>query len=964
MISIIQNNDLYEIRFRYNPDVVYIIKQVPGRKWDPDKKLWTIPKDKLGWFVKYIRGTQYERYVKIESLEQLDVNDTVDATATIPDIDLSAIPFYVKAGSKPYAHQLDFMKFAIDRQQRGYKSGFIVCDEQGLGKAVSLDTKVYTPTGYKLMKDIDVGDVVFDMNGNRVEVLRTYYHDNLNMFRITFCDNRSIVCCEDHLWLILNSDKQEFVCNTSQLIDGSFRYQKARSGYSYCNYNVPRCCPIPFDEQEVVIDPWLLGFILGDGSFTQDSVSITTSHNDLVEAVLNHLPDLHTLHKHSYDKISYTIVNSLNSTLDESRNTYIRTHTYPNIVVSEFKRLNLLGCNAKFKFIPDVYKYNSEDVRRSILQGLMDSDGYAMNPRSNTHIFTTTSASLAEDVRWVCESLGYLTSMRSYTSKYNDKITGVAYDVTIRCDDPRELYRYSEKRIRANSRKYKPRRTFKSIEYVGTMPGKCITVSGDTHTYVCDHFIVTHNTVEAMNLAIYNRKQYGFKHCLIICCVNSSKYNWKRDIEEHTNFNEHPYILGTRKKKRGGEKIGSSKDKLEDLVTRKQYGDTDGDDLPYFIITNIESIRYGQKKVYPIVNEIISMINNGEIGMIVVDEIHKNASPGSIQGQKLSYIKKRTNELVEWLPMTGTPITNKPTDVYLPLQLIGGHSFTSFYMWCREFCVYGGYNEIIGYKNIPRLKAMLQNNMIRRMKADVLDLPPKIHYTEYVENTTYQEKLYNETLSSIKKRRNEIVQSMNPLASLLKLRQVNGSPELVDVNLPIDPQYPKHNAKFLRIFELLEEIHSRGEKVVIFSNWVEPLRTLYKFIAKRYKVCYFTGTMNADDRERNKLLFQNDPSHTVLIGTIGAAGTTHTFTAASNIIFLDEPWTPSDKVQAEDRCHRIGTNQPVNIYTLITKDTVDEKVHDILYTKSNISSYIVDNKIDLVNNPKLFDFLLGDTRSK
>ena len=195
----------------------------------------------------------------------------------------------------------------------------------------------------------------------------------------------------------------------------------------------------------------------------------------------------------------------------------------------------------------------------------------------------------------------------------------------------------------------------------------------------------------------------------------------------------------------------------------------------------------------------------------------------------------------------------------------------------------------------------------------------------------------------------------------MKLRQVNGSPELVE-EMPIDTQYYKNNAKLQRLLSLLEEIHERSEKTLIFSNWVEPLRTLYKFIAPRYKVCCFTGTMSEADRQKHKQVFQSNPEYTVMIGTIAAMGTTHTLTAATNVIFYDEPWTPSDKEQATDRAHRIGSTQPINIYTLITAGTIDEKVHNILYTKSGISKFIVDN-LDIRKDPELFDLLLGDSRN-
>ena len=90
----------------------------------------------------------------------------------------------------------------------------------------------------------------------------------------------------------------------------------------------------------------------------------------------------------------------------------------------------------------------------------------------------------------------------------------------------------------------------------------------------------------------------------------------------------------------------------------------------------------------------------------------------------------------------------------------------------------------------------------------------------------------------------------------------------------------------------------------------------------------------------------------------------HTLTVARNVIFYDEPWNATDKAQAEDRAYRIGTTSSVNIYTLITKGTIDERVHNILYTKDGISRYIVDGSLDIHSNPELFDLLLSDTVKK
>ena len=479
-------------------------------------------------------------------------------------------------------------------------------------------------------------------------------------------------------------------------------------------------------------------------------------------------------------------------------------------------------------------------------------------------------------------------------------------------------------------------------------------------------------TNELINYALYQRKRYGYKHCLVITCVNVAKYSWQDDIAKHTNGKEQGYILGSRVITRGKRKgqiryNGSGEDKVDDLKSRHMYADEEAPELPFFIITNIESIgRTKAGKKYILEEAIIDMIESGDISMISIDECHKNMSPQSTQGKVILDIKKRTDRKVQWVPMTGTPIRNKPIDVYTPLKLVDGHAFKSFYLWSHQFCIFGGYGgyEIMGYKNIPLLKEMLQGNMLRREKSEVLDLPPKVHMIEYVENTPYQQNLYDSIAQEIYENKDSILGEINPLAHMLRLRQINGSPELVDDELVVDDDYLKFNAKLARLVELVDDIVESGEKVIIFSNWVEPLRNIYKFISKKHKTCCYTGTMKEADREKHKRVFQTNPDYKVIIGTIGAMGVSATLTAATNVIFYDDCWTPSDKEQAEDRSYRIGTTKSVNIYTLVSKGTIDEYVYKILEDKAAIAKFIVDDKLDLKRNPELFDFLLGRGNSK
>lgn len=478
---------------------------------------------------------------------------------------------------------------------------------------------------------------------------------------------------------------------------------------------------------------------------------------------------------------------------------------------------------------------------------------------------------------------------------------------------------------------------------------------------VCDEQGVG-KTIESLYLALYNKKFHNFKRCLIICCVNMSKYNWMNEIEYHTAGEYSGYILGSRKG-RGG-KInfgGSSADKVEDLKNLTTYGEKDGEELPYFIITNVEVLRMRSGKLHPFADTLIELIKSGEIDSIIIDEVHKNLSPSSQQGKQLLRIKKLTKDSVFWMPMTGTPIVNKPTDLFVPLRLIDAHKMNSFYTWNQQFCVYGGFggHEVIGYKNISQLKQLLQINMIRRTKENALDLPAKIQFEEYVENTPTQNRLMKIVEGELWEDRETILESLNPLSRIMRLRQVNGSPEIIDSEIVIDKSYKSKNAKLVRLLELVEEIVLREEKVVVFSNWVEPLRMIYQFLKPLYKVCTFTGTMNEKERQLHKKTFIENPEYKIMLGTSSSLGTTHTLTVANNIIFYDEPWTASDKQQAEDRCHRIGSTKPLNVYTLLSKDTVDDRVHSIVYGKKAVSGFIVDNQIDIYNNPELFNFLLG-----
>lgn len=447
-------------------------------------------------------------------------------------------------------------------------------------------------------------------------------------------------------------------------------------------------------------------------------------------------------------------------------------------------------------------------------------------------------------------------------------------------------------------------------------------------------------TKEVIDIAVAKKLLYGYKHCLIICGVNGLKYNWKNEVKVHSN--ESAWILGTRVKN-GKERIGSIQDRLEDLNNIDKIDS-------YFIITNMETLRAntctkkGKNKVYDfyVSNKIQQLIEDGIIGLVAFDEIHKCKDPGSLQGKSLLTLKPN-----HAIAMSGTIMMNSPLDLYVPLNWIGEESH-NFFMFKNHYCQLGGFNgkQVIGHKNLNQLRNIVENCMLRRLKEDVLDLPPKIYTTEYVEMSSAQRKVYNDVYKETKEEIDKIKISPNPLSQLIRLRQATGYPQILTTK-------EVQSAKVERLKELLDDIVRNGQKAIVFSQWTSVVDPVYEEL-KMYNPAIITGEIK--DREVQKDKFMNDPTCKVIIGTIGAMGTGLTLTEALNVIFLDSPWTMADKEQAEDRAHRIGTKGTVNIITLVTKDTIDEKIEDIVYKKGKMADYLVDGKVD---NRKLFNLIFN-----
>lgn len=424
-------------------------------------------------------------------------------------------------------------------------------------------------------------------------------------------------------------------------------------------------------------------------------------------------------------------------------------------------------------------------------------------------------------------------------------------------------------------------------------------------------------TLQILYIAQELKRIKNIKHCLIICGINTLKTNWKKEIEKHSNLDCH--ILGERISKKGNVRYEGIQERLNDLKNPIKE---------FFVITNIETLRNKD-----IIKNILSGPN--EFDMIVVDEMHAVKNPTAIQTK--NFLK--LNKADYMIGATGTVLTNSPLDAYVPLKWIGVEkcSYTNFKYY---YCKFGGpfNNELLGYKHLDILKDELDTCSLRRQK-DLLNLPPKNIINEFVDMTTKQEIFYQNIVNGVVDQIDKVtINTTSLLGIITRLRQATTCPSILSSeDIP--------SSKIERCVDLIDQITSNNEKVLVYSTFKEPLNILKNRLNKKYNSLICTGDINDNIISENIDKFQNDDKYKVMLATWSKMGTGVTLTAATNAIFLDCAWTRANNEQAEDRIYRIGSSKPVFIYYLWTNNTIDLRVKELVEDKGLISDYVVDDKV-------------------
>jgi superfamily II DNA or RNA helicase len=381
----------------------------------------------------------------------------------------------------------------------------------------------------------------------------------------------------------------------------------------------------------------------------------------------------------------------------------------------------------------------------------------------------------------------------------------------------------------------------------------------------------------------------------LVICPASVLHNWRREAEKFTPDLK-VLVLES----------GAARHNL-----RKQIPQND------LIVTN-----------YALLRRDLEELQKFAFRAVILDEAQFIKNPGAQVTQSVKQLKCEHK-----LALTGTPLENRLLDLWSIVDFI-----QPGYLGDQEHFLDTyeprGENAESGQRIARRrLSSKLRPLLLRRLKKHVArDLPDRIEERRDCPLGDEQRKLY---LAELRRSRDQVMRAveqqglnkskMHVLAALTRLRQVCCHPSLVGSDTA--------SGKTETLFELLDPLISEGQKVLVFSQFVQMLHLLEKECQTRQiKTHILTG--QTKDRQQVVNLFQNDTGAGVFLLSLRAAGTGLNLTNASYVVLYDPWWNPAVEAQAIDRSHRIGQTQTVNAYRLIAPGTVEEKIWELQQSKA------------------------------
>lgn len=436
-------------------------------------------------------------------------------------------------------------------------------------------------------------------------------------------------------------------------------------------------------------------------------------------------------------------------------------------------------------------------------------------------------------------------------------------------------------------------------------------------------------------LHLYNKQLINL---LVIAAPKGCFLNWsKNELPKHIPDNV-PYIVET-----WTPKSQQGKDKRAALQQFCLYP------MPFLKVFVINIEAFAMKDTY----DFMAVLLKKHKSMLAIDESTFIRNPSA---RRHMYARRLRTCATYARILTGTPIANKPLDLYgqcvfLDGDLLGFSSFQAFKHYYADIGYFRGgrrlnpqresihgpgiFPQIVGYKNQEELIERLKAFSFRVLKEDCLDLPPKVYERRYVEITSEQRKAYNEMRDNlmVQHQSGQLATAAIALTKLLRLQTI------LCGHLKLDnSQTVYFDSNRVNVWaDLVEELDG---KIITFCQFKDDIKLLTKNLDPKTYGCYYGETTDSE-RASSLHRFKNDPACTHFFATLATGGVGLTLNEASSVIYFSNGYDLEKRAQSEDRCHRIGQTKKVTYYDLVCPDTVDEVILKALEDKEDLSLSIL-----------------------
>ena len=823
-------------------------------------------------------------------------------------------------------HSKMAMKPTPEREPRDYQQiaydlysttgSLLLADELGLGKAQPLDARVLTPNGYVRMGAIHPGSIVCAPDGSNTSVVGVFPQGDMDEYEVRFSDGAVTRCSDNHLWTVRHArgptrrkdgtqrDVYWKTVTLRELIDSGIRTSGGQS-----KWHIPVTKAVEGVERNFVLDPYLLGILLGDGTLGRgnQAVSFASADQEIVDEVQRLAPDgIEVVHAANYNYCLSYRTEPLTCAEDQGRCErpivarglctmhYQRlsaagtlpalTGRQPNPVASALTSLGLRGHTSRDKFIPNVYLTADPDQRLALLQGLLDSDGYALPLKSGTATaqFYSSSEALADGVVFLTRSLGGIARLTSKWFKGARR-----YTVTVKLPSPLIPFRLSRKSSAwgAGHRTLTPTRAITEVRKTGRkVPMQCISVNREDGLYLTDDFVVTHNTESAL-LALSDPAN---RPMLAVTLAGGMPRQWVRELGAIF-----PDLKG----------VEVAKAKPYDLR------DKDGNE-PDLIVMNYAKLAGWSHHLM------------GKVNSVVFDEVQELRREGT---QKHTAAQMVAGPARIKIGASATPVYNYGGEMYSILNVLAPDVVGNKAEFGREWCqsVYGldPKTRIVDPAGFRHWMTD-QGVFLRRTREEVGISMPPLNAQEYSIDVDSRD--WKELIAS------------SDVAQVASLILSDNAPHRDRWRASGDLDYKMRHATGVAKAPYVAEVAKlllESEEKIVLAGWHRDCWNIWQEALADYNPVLYTGSETSAGKARAFDAFASGDSRILMLSLRSGAGLDGLQASCNVVLFGELDWSPGVHKQVLGRLHRPGQDTPVTGYFCVCDYGADPAMLDTLDLK-------------------------------